>query len=84
MDGREDPEPEPYERFSPARPYPSGMAERVLVHIELRFVTEQAQEELADRIKESVSLIVGREALEEFRVRSMPLGKRKDHLRPID
>jgi hypothetical protein len=60
------------------------MAERVLVHIELRFVTEQAPEELADRIKESVSLIVGREALEEFRVRSMPLGKRKDHLRPID
>jgi hypothetical protein len=60
------------------------MAERVLVHIELRFVTEQGSEELANRIKESVSLIVGREALEEFRVRSMPLGKRKDHLRPID
>jgi hypothetical protein len=60
------------------------MAERVLVHIELRFITEQPPEELADRIKESVSLIVGREALEEFRVRSMPLGKRKDHLRPID
>jgi hypothetical protein len=30
-------------------------------------------------------MIVGREALEEFRVRALPLDdKRKDHLRPVD
>jgi hypothetical protein len=30
-------------------------------------------------------MIVGREALEEFRVRTLPLDtKKKDHLRPVD
>jgi hypothetical protein len=60
------------------------MADRQLVRIELSFVTEEPPESLGDRVKESVALIVGREALEEFRIRTMPLGKRKDHLRPVE
>jgi hypothetical protein len=60
------------------------MADRQLVRIELSFVTEESPESLGDRVKESVALIVGRDALEEFRLRTMPLGKRKDHLRPVD
>jgi hypothetical protein len=48
-------------------------------------VTEEETEGLADRIREAVRMIVGREALEEFRVRTMPLDpKKKDHLRPVD
>jgi hypothetical protein len=60
------------------------MAERLLVRIEFSFVTEESPESLGDRVKESVAMIVGREALEEFRIRTMPLGRRKDHLRPVD
>ncbi len=56
-----------------------------LVRVELSFVTEQDAEQLGERIRESVALIVGRQALEDFRVRTMPLDpKRKDHLRPVD
>jgi hypothetical protein len=58
---------------------------RQLVRVELSFVTEEETEGLADRIREAVRMIVGREALEEFRVRTMPLDpKKKDHLRPVD
>jgi hypothetical protein len=57
---------------------------RELVRIELAFVTEEDAEQLGDRIRESVATIVGREALEEFRLKTMPLEKRKDHLRPVD
>ncbi len=49
------------------------MAEPVLVTIELRFRTEEDPRQLGDRIRESVSLIVGREALEDYRVRVLPL-----------
>ncbi|MCI0635448.1 MAG: hypothetical protein L0206_16260 [Actinobacteria bacterium] len=49
------------------------MGERVLVTIELRFATEDDPEQLGERVRESASLIVGRDALEEFRVRVMPL-----------
>jgi hypothetical protein len=59
--------------------------ERNLVRVELSFVTSDAPDALGDRIKESVALIVGRQALEEFRVRTMPLDpKKKDHLRVVD
>ena len=51
--------------------------EPVLVRVELTFKTEGDAHELGDRIEESVRLIVGREALEEFRVRTIPLGRRK-------
>jgi hypothetical protein len=57
---------------------------RQLVRIELSFVTEEDPGQLGDRVEEAVRSIVGREELEEFRVRTMPLEKRKDHLRPVD
>lgn len=49
------------------------MGERVLVSIEMRFTTEDDPGQLGERIREASSLIVGREALEEFRVRQVPL-----------
>jgi hypothetical protein len=51
--------------------------DRKLVTIELRFVTGESPEQLADRIKESIALIVGREHLEDYRVRIMPLAPPK-------
>jgi hypothetical protein len=58
---------------------------RRLIRVELVFVTEEDGEQVGERIRESVAMIVGREALEEFRVRTLPLDdKRKDHLRPVD
>jgi hypothetical protein len=58
---------------------------RQLVRIELAFVTQDEPEALGDRIRDSVGMIVGRESLEEFRVRAMPLEpKKRDHLRPVD
>jgi len=49
------------------------MGQRVLVTIELRFATDDDPEQLGERVRESASLIVGRDALEDFRVRVMPL-----------
>jgi hypothetical protein len=58
---------------------------RQLVRIELAFVSEEDEEQVGERIRESVAMIVGREALEEFRVRTLPLDtEKKDHLRPVD
>lgn len=57
------------------------MAEKVLVSVELRFTTEEEPQQLADRVRESVSTIVGRDRLEEFRVRVVPLSPRKP--RPV-
>jgi hypothetical protein len=45
----------------------------VLVSVELRFKSAEDPEQLAERIRESVRLIVGNDALEDFRVRSLPL-----------
>jgi hypothetical protein len=53
------------------------MAEPVLVTVELRFRTEEDPRELGDRIRESVALIVGRDRLEDFRVRMVPLAPPK-------
>ena len=53
------------------------MSERILVSVELRFVTEGDAQQLGERVRESVSLIVGREHLEEFRVRVLPLAPPK-------
>jgi hypothetical protein len=53
------------------------VTEKQLVTIELRFVSADDPDQLADRIRESVGMIVGREALEEFRVRAMPLAPPK-------
>jgi hypothetical protein len=49
------------------------MAEKVLVSIELRFTTEGDPGQLGDRVREAVSMVVGREALEDFRLRVLPL-----------
>jgi hypothetical protein len=58
---------------------------RELVRVELSFVTEQDAQQLGDRIKESVGMIVGRQALEEFRIRTLPLDpKKRDHLRSVE
>ena len=58
---------------------------RELVRLELSFVTEEDARALGDRIHEAVSLIVGRDALEEFRVRSTPMDpKKKEHLRQVE
>lgn len=59
------------------------MAEQVLVSVEMRFKTEADARELGDRIEEAVRQIVGREALEEFRVRTLPLSRRKGP-RPVE
>ena len=49
------------------------MSEKVLVTVELRFITEDDPKQLGERVREAVSMVVGREHLEEFRVRVMPL-----------
>ena len=49
----------------------------MLVSVELRFNTDKDAGALGDRIAEAVRQIVGREALEEFRVRTLPLDERK-------
>jgi hypothetical protein len=51
--------------------------EPVLVTVELRFKTSLDPQQLGDRIRESVAQIVGQMALEEFRVRVLPLGEKK-------
>ncbi len=50
------------------------MAGKSLVTVEIRFVTDEDPGQLADRMRESVSIIVGKDALEEFRVKTVPLG----------
>jgi hypothetical protein len=49
------------------------MSDKVLVTIELRFTTDDDPEALGERIREATSSIVGRQALEDFRVRALPL-----------
>jgi hypothetical protein len=45
----------------------------VLVSVELRFRTEDDPQQIADRVRESVAMVVGRDRLEDFRVRVLPL-----------
>jgi hypothetical protein len=47
--------------------------ELVLARIELSFRTDDDPQALADRVREAAALIVGRDSLEEFRVRVVPL-----------
>lgn len=53
------------------------MAGRVLVTVELRFTTDGDPEQLSDRVRESVAMVVGKEALEDFRMRVLPLAPPK-------
>jgi len=57
------------------------MGELQLITVELRFKTRDDPGQLGDRIREAAALIVGREALEEFRWRAMPL-ESKERKRP--
>lgn len=56
--------------------------EQRLVTVEMRFRTAEEARQLADRIREAVAMIVGREALEDFRVHVMPLSPPR-HLRGV-
>ena len=49
------------------------MSDPVLLSIEARIRTTEETDQLAERIRESISMIVGREQLEDFRVRELPL-----------
>ena len=63
------------------------MMAETLVTVEIRFVTDEDPGPLADRVRESVAIIVGKDALEEFRVKSVPLGGPEDGkggLRPVE
>jgi hypothetical protein len=53
------------------------MADKVLVTIEMRFTTEDEPEQLGERVREAASLIVGKDALEDFRLRVLPLAPPK-------
>ena len=53
------------------------MADKQLVTIELRFVTEDEPEAARGPRPRAVAMIVGRDALEEYRVRAMPLAPPK-------
>ena len=57
----------------------------VLVRVELAFKSteDQSVEAIGDRIREAVAMIVGRRELEEFRVRVLPLSRKKGP-RPVD
>jgi hypothetical protein len=54
-----------------------------LISIDIRFVSAEDAEQVAERVRESVRLIVGREALEHFRWRTEPLEPPRDRLRPV-
>jgi hypothetical protein len=56
----------------------------VLVRVELTFrsTDDQSEEAIGDRIREAVAMIVGRQMLEEFRIRSLRL-EQKNGPRPI-
>ncbi|MEX0651768.1 MAG: hypothetical protein WD186_07055 [Actinomycetota bacterium] len=45
----------------------------VLARVELTFRTDEDPQALADRVREATAQIVGSEALEEFRLRVLPL-----------
>jgi hypothetical protein len=53
--------------------------EPVLLRVELAFRTtdDEPAQAVGDRIREAVAMIVGRDALEEFRIRSLPLTQKK-------
>ena len=61
------------------------MTEPVLVTVELRFKATEDPDALGERIRESVRLIVGGDAMEEFRLRVLPLTppKQQRHLREV-
>jgi hypothetical protein len=58
---------------------------RTLVTVELRFITDEDPGQLADRMREAVATIIGKDSLEEFRVKTVPLdGPTERGLRPVE
>ncbi len=53
------------------------------VELAFRSTEDESAEALGDRIREAVAMIVGRQQLEEFRVRVLPLTQKKGP-RPVD
>jgi hypothetical protein len=53
------------------------MRDPVLVTIEMRIRTTDDPKQLGERVRESTAMIVGRDELEEFRVRVLPLVEKK-------
>jgi hypothetical protein len=53
------------------------MPDEVLVTVEMRIRTTDDPKQLGERIRESAAIIAGREALEEFRVRVLPLAEKR-------
>jgi hypothetical protein len=61
------------------------MMRKTLVTVELRFVTDEDPSQLSDRLREAVATITGKDALEEFRVKTLPLeGPKQEGLRPVE
>ncbi|MFN2543168.1 MAG: hypothetical protein ABR600_01165 [Actinomycetota bacterium] len=58
------------------------MAAPKLVTIDLRFTTAEDPEQMAERVREAVRMIAGREAMEHFRWRTESLEPPKDRIRP--
>jgi hypothetical protein len=59
------------------------MAE-ALITIEIRIRTDDDPKQLGDRIREAAMQIAGKAQVEEFRVRSIPLGEKPKGPRPVD
>jgi hypothetical protein len=59
---------------------------KTLVTVELRFVTAEDPEQLGDRVREAVAGVVGKQALEEFRIKTIPLDgpEGRGGLRPVE
>lgn len=53
------------------------MPEQMLVTVEFRFVTTEDTRAIGDRVREAVRMIVGRDAVEDFKVHALPLTPKK-------
>jgi hypothetical protein len=51
----------------------ASMDPKVLISVDVRFTTTDDPEQIVGRVQEAVRMIVGPEALEDFRWRSLPL-----------
>ena len=58
------------------------MAEPLLITIDLRFRSSEDPEQMAERVREAVRMIAGRDALEHFRWRTELIEPPKDRIRP--
>jgi acetylornithine deacetylase/succinyl-diaminopimelate desuccinylase-like protein len=54
----------------------------LLVTIDVRFTTSDDPEQLAERVREAIRMVVGRDAVEHFRWRTEPTEPPKDRIHP--